>query len=250
MADFEIFDRQLLLNNHIRYRGLFEKYNFLYLKCTNIILENIEIQNRVFNDIFEINRKTDIFATYFNQKNFNNCEFNEIYDENLINFGENKYDLVLNVLDLHYINDVRKFLYNVKKSLKPKGLFIASFVGDENLPELRKSMLYAENKIYNGTSPRLPPTIDIKSSARLLSQMGFKNPISDLETIIIDYDSPLELLRDIKFSGQGNILINRSKKFFTKKLFNNLLDEYQNFYNSATKSYPATFKIITISGEA
>ena len=161
MADFEIFDRQLLLNNHIRYRGLFEKYNFLYLKCTNIILENIEIQNRVFNDIFEINRKTDIFATYFNQKNFNNCEFNEIYDENLINFGENKYDLVLNVLDLHYINDVRKFLYNVEKSLKPKGLFIASFVGDENLPELRKSMIYAENKISRLLSWRYTCSVKI-----------------------------------------------------------------------------------------
>lgn len=250
MANFDIFDRQLLLNNHNRYRGLFEKYNFLYLNCTNIILENIEIQNRVFNDIFEINRKTDIFAKFFNQKNFNFCHFDKIYDENLIDFGDNKFDLILNVFDLHYVNNIPQFVYKVKKSLKPNGLFIASFIGDENLPELRRSMFYAENKIYNGTSPRLPPTIDIKSSARLLAHAGFKNPISDLETIIINYESPLELLKDIKYSGQGNILLGRNKKFFTKKLFDKLLDEYQQFFNPITKSYPATFKIITISGEA
>lgn len=248
--NFDIFDRQLLLHNYNRYRGFFEDYNFLYLKCANIILENIAIQNRDFNNIFEINSKSNLFKEFFAHKNFNSCIFEQIYDEELIDFGENKYDLVINNFDIHFINNVPKFFKIVKKSLKPKGLFIASFIGDENLPELRKSMFYAENDIYKGLSNRLPPTIDIKSSAQLLANAGFKNPVADIEKIIINYDSPLKLLKDIKYSGQGNVMSSRSRKFFTKKLFKKLLEEYQKFYNSKLKSFPATFNIITVSGEA
>jgi len=250
MVNFDIFDRQLLFYNHNRYRGLREDYNFLYLKCANIILENIEIQNRDFDNIFEINSRSNFFRDFFAQKNFNSCNFEEICNEESIDFGENKYDLIINNFDIHFINNVPKFFKIIKKSLKPNGLFIASFIGDENLPELRKSMFCAENEIYKGLSNRLPPTIDIKSSARLLANAGFKNSIADLEKITIDYESPLNLLKDIKYSGQGNIMNTRSRKFFTKKLFKKLLEEYQKLYNPQSKSFPATFSIITLSGEA
>jgi len=244
-----IFDRNLWQKNCLRYRGLFSDYSFIYSQVATNILENIEIQNVNFAKVLEINAKDEFFKNYFSKSKFYYNEFSDIADENNIDFGSEKYDLVINNLDLHFINDVVNFLSKIYKCLNPNGYFIASFFGDENLPELRKSIYLAEEKIYNAISPRMPPTIDIKTSAQILGQVGFANPIADLEKIVINYQKPINLLYDLKNMGLGNIMINRSKKFFTRKLLNQLLENYQLFFNKSTNSFNATFNIITISGQ-
>jgi SAM-dependent methyltransferase len=244
-----IFDRKQLQKNLHRFQGFIQDYNWFYDKIANIILDNIELRNQDFINILEINPKNNFFANYFAQKNYQTIKFQNICDENSLDFSNNKYDLIINYLDLHYINNVPNFLANIRNFLKPNGVFIASFFGDENLPELTKSIADAERTIYQRNSFYIPPTIDIKTSARLLSYVGFKNPIADLEKIIIDYDNPINLLQDIKNSGQGNILTNRPRKFFSKKLFQKTLENYHNFYNKEQNCYPATINIITISGE-
>lgn len=243
-----LFDRQLLQKNHKRYQRVDGDYNFLYTEIANIILENIELQNRAFDTIFEINKMSNFFQENLRYKLFESSNFDEICDEEKINFPHQKYDLIISNSDLHFINNVPQFLAKIKSALKPDGLFIASFYGDENLPELHKAIYQAENEIYGGISARMPPTIDIKSSAQLLAQVGFKNPVADLEKIKIDYENPLKLLRDLKFSGQGNVMLQRSRKFFSKKLLQKFLEKYENFYDKNTQSYPATFCVITISG--
>jgi SAM-dependent methyltransferase len=245
-----LFDRQLLQKNYKRYQRVVGDYNFLYTEIANIILENIELQNRAFDAIFEINKISNFFQENLRYQSFDSCSFDEICDEEKINFPHQKYDLIISNSDLHFINNVPQFLAKIKSALKPDGLFIASFYGDENLPELHKAIYQAENEIYGGISARMPPTIDIKSSAQLLAQVGFKNPVADLEKIKIDYENPLKLLRDLKFSGQGNVMLQRSRKFFSKKLLQKLLEKYENFYDKNTQSYPATFSVITISGSA
>ncbi len=249
MNSQNLFNRQLLQQNFKRYQRVFADYNFLYTEIANIILENIELQNRAFDAVFEINKMTNFFQENLQYKLFESCDFEEICDEEKINFSSQKYDLIISNSDLHFINNVPQFLAKVNLALKPGGLFVASFYGDENLPELHKVIYQAENEIYGGIAARMPPTIDIKSSAQLLAQVGFKNPVADLEKIKIDYDNPLKLLRDLKFSGQGNVMNQRSRKFFSKKFLKKLLEKYENFYDKKTQSYPATFCVITISGE-
>jgi len=244
-----IFDRKQWQKNCQRYRGLLPNYNFIYSQVAINILENIEIQNLHFAKVFEINPKDDFFQNYFFNSEFSSIDFNDMVEENNINFGLNRYDLIINNLDLHFINDVPNFLAKIYDALTPNGFFIASFFGDENLPELRKSIYLAEDKIYNAISPRMPPTIDIKTSAQILGQVGFKNPVADLEKICINYENPINLLYDLKNMGLGNIMINKSKKFFTKKLLNQLLENYKLFFNLTTNSFEATFNIITISGQ-
>ena len=249
MNSQNLFDRQLLQQNYKRYQRVFVDYNFLYLEIANIILENIELQNRAFDTVFEINKKTNFFQENLRYKSFEFCTFEEILDEENIDFPLQKYDLIISNSDLHFINNVPQFLLKINLALKPHGFFIASFYGDENLPELHQAIYQAENEIYGGISARMPPTIDIKSSAQVLSQVGFKNPVADLEKIVVEYDNLYKLLRDLKFSGQGNVLKQRSRKFFTKKLLQKLMEKYENFYDKKTQSYLATFSVVTISGE-
>jgi SAM-dependent methyltransferase len=244
-----IFDRNKLKTNLQRFSRFANDYNWFFDKIANIILDNIELRNLSFENILEINPKNNFFKNYFAKKNYQTLDFSAISEENSLDFGFQKYDLVINLLDIHYINNVINFLDKIKKSLLPNGIFIGSFFGDENLFELRKSLTQAEREIYNRNSFYMPPTIDIKSSARLLSFVGFKNPIADLEKIIIEYSNPLILLQDIKNSVQGNVLINRPRHFFSKKLLQKTMENYQVFYNEQGQSYPATINLITISGE-
>ncbi|MDX2082532.1 MAG: methyltransferase domain-containing protein [Rickettsiales bacterium] len=170
-------------------------------------------------------------------------------DQENILLEPQSYDLVLSNLNLHFINQIPQFLLQVKNILKPNGVFIASFFGEENLSELAHTLYQTENEIYSGISPRMPPTIDVKTAAALLAKAGFQNPISDLDKIFVEYGSVIDLLKDLKMMGQSNILVNRSRKFFTKYFLNKICQNYQKLYSTNNNKVLATFEIVTIIGK-
>lgn len=214
-----LFDRELLRQN--RRRGV--KNNFLQQEVSNRINENLDLLNREFKNILEI-------------------------DEENFSYPENVFDLVLSNLDFHLINEIPQYLIKVKRILQPGGVFIASFFGEENLSELAHVLHKTENEIYGGISPRMPPTIDVKTAAALLNKAGFQNPISDFDKILIEYSDPLDLLKDLKMMGQGNILHQRSRRFFTKNFLNKTSKNYREMYGTSSGKVLATFEIVTIIG--
>lgn len=168
-------------------------------------------------------------------------------EEEFLPIKNNSFDLVLSNLNMHFINEIPKFLIDVKNILKDGGVFIASFFGEENLNQLAHILYKTENEIYNGVSPKMPPTIDVKTSANLLAKAGFKNPISSFETIEVKYSNPMNLLIDLKNMGQGNILNQRSKRFMTKSFLDKICQNYQEIYGNNEGKITATFEIITIT---
>lgn len=238
-----LFDRNLLRLNIARAEKDFANHNFLYIEVANRILENLEFLNREFENVLEIGAKGDYLNSKIKAKKVTNIE-----DVESLPFAENSFDLIISNLNFHFINQIPQFLLDVKKSLKPGGVFIASFFGEENLSELNHVLYEVENEIYGGISPRMPPTIDVKTSAHLLQKGGFANPVSDLEKIIVEYSNPHQLLKDLKIMGQGNILVKRNRKFFTKNFLNKILQKYRELYLLENKKVKATFEIITITG--
>lgn len=219
-----LFDRDLLKQNRARVLKSGVKNHFLVDEIRSRITENIELLNRKLENILEI-------------------------DEENFNYPEGSFDLVFSVLDFHYINEIPQYLIKVKNILKPNGIFIASFFGEENLSELAHVLHVTENEIYSGVSPRMPPTIDVKTAAALLQKAGFQNPISDFDRIEVEYSDPLDLFRDIKSMAQGNVMAQRSRRFFTKKFLSKILQNYRNLYQVSDNKVLATFEVVTIMGE-
>lgn len=241
-----LFDRELLRQNRARVAVGFSQHNFLHHEIANRIAENVEFLNRKFDAILEIGAMDEYLSklvTKHSDAKYSFCES----EENLPT-EENSFDLILSNLNFHYINEIPQFLMHVKSILKPNGIFIASFFGEENLSELAHVLYKTENEIYNGVSPRMPPTIDVKTSAALLQKAGFADPISDFEKIEVNYSDPKNLLKDLKMMGQGNIMSKRSRKFFTKKFLKKILENYRELYPSNDGAFKATFEIITITG--
>src|SRR3989338_7138090 len=237
-----IFDRKLLRLNRARFAKDFTKHNFLHHEVANRIAENVGFLNREFDDILEIAPRDGYLSALITTKN----KFIIEDEENLFS-EKNSFDLIVSNLNLHFINNILQFLLQVKNLLKPGGIFIASFFGEENLSELAHVLYKTENEIYGGISPRMMPTIDVKTAAALLQKVGFANPISDFEKIKVEYSNPQKLLNDLKFMGQGNILTKRSRRFFTKNFLQKIFQNYQKFYGNADGKISATFELITIS---
>ena len=238
-----LFDRKLLKQNQKRFAGVLCDHNFLYHEVANRIAQNLESLNRGFESALEIGARDSYLSSLVNAN-----EMTQIGDAEELNFPAESFDLVLSNLNLHFINAVPQFLMQVKEVLKPGGIFIASFFGEENLSELAHVLYKAENEIYGGISPRMPPTIDVKTAANLLQKAGFQNAISDFDKIEVTYSNPKNLLKDLKFMGQGNILTKRSRRFFTKKFLQKILENYQALYAAPEGGIKATFEIVTIAG--
>ncbi len=269
-----IFNRQQLQQNQIRAFKNFAQYNFLHQEIGQRMLENLALladgkKAKNYAKILEIGiiesflqsaKNDDNFSknVVFSQENapkitktaiFANKNADLIVDDEDLHFEENSFDLVFSNLNLQFINQIPQFLVNIKNILKKDGVFIASFFGEENLKELNHAMQISENEICGGISPRLPPTIDVKTAAMLLQKAGFKDPISSLEKIEVNYKEPISLLKDLKNMAFGNILQKKSKKFFTKKLLQRLLENYQKFYGNEERAIKASFEIVIICGK-
>ncbi len=243
----EIFDRKLLKQNQSRSSQQFSEYNFLYHEIATRIVENLEFYSRDFESCLEIEARDGYLSSLMQQeKNIKNIQ--TICDDNLSQFKNESFDLIFSNLNLHHINSVPQFLMQIKNLLKPEGIFIASFFGEENLSQLHKTIFEVENKIYNGISPRMIPTIDVKTAAMLLQKAGFLNPVSTLERVEVEYENPLKLLKDLKMMGQGNIMLKRSRKFFTRGFLQQVLQQYHDSYQTNDGKVAATFEIITIIG--
>ncbi|MBU6140022.1 MAG: methyltransferase domain-containing protein [Proteobacteria bacterium] len=241
-----LFDLDLLRQNRARAFKNFAQHNFLYHEVANRIAENLELLNRKFERILELDAMDDYLQKLVTMSLSKGDEI--IFDMLSETPSEGSYDLIISNLNFHYINEIPQYLLQIKNLLTPDGIFIASFFGEENLSQLAHVLHKTENEIYDGISPRMPPTIDVKTAAALLHKAGFQNPISVFDRIEVDYSSPLDLLKDLKMMGQGNILTQRSRRFFTKNFLNKISENYREMYGIFESKVLATFEIVTIMG--
>jgi len=140
-------------------------------------------------------------------------------DGEALPFGAQKFDLVVAHLSLHWVNDLPGALLQLRRALKPDGLFLASVPVLGTLGELRTALLEAEAMLTGGVSPRVSPFPELRDCAGLLQRAGFSLPVADVEEIEFLYAEPLALLRDLRAAGECNAVTARSRKIPPRALF-------------------------------
>ncbi|MBM3519920.1 MAG: SAM-dependent methyltransferase [Alphaproteobacteria bacterium] len=91
------------------------------------------------------------------------------------------HDAILDILDLHCVNDVPGRLAQVRRALRPDGLYLACFFGGETLTELRQAWIEAELEVAGQVSPRVAPMIDVRVAGALMhevSRLGLSNALA------------------------------------------------------------------------
>ena len=170
-----------------------------------------------------------------------------IADEEALPFAPASLDLVVSGLVLHHVNDLPGALIQIRRALKPDGLFLAALLGGETLKELREAWLIAEDEVMGGASPRVAPFADVRDLGGLLQRAGFALPVADTDIVRVTYASPLDLMREIKAFGSSNVLTARRRVPATRKLLFRAAEIYSERFALADGRIPATFEIITLT---
>lgn len=134
-----------------------------------------------------------------------------VADEEFLPFAPGAFDVVVASLGLHWINDLPGALLQLRRTLKPDGLFLASMPVLGSLAELRTALTEAELALAGGVSPRVSPFPELADCAALLQRAGFAAPVVDVEEIVVRYADPLQLLRDLRAAGETNAVRTRSR---------------------------------------
>jgi len=134
-------------------------------------------------------------------------------------FGPQKFDLIIAHLSMHWINDLPGALIQLRKTLKPGGLFLAAIPLLGTLAELRTAFLEAEHALTGAVNPRISPFPELRDCAGLLQRAGFAAPVADAQEIEFLYANPLALLHDLRAAGETNATLARAKIFAPKTLF-------------------------------
>ncbi len=173
-----------------------------------------------------------------------------VADEEALPFADGTLDLVVSALALQLVNDLPGTLVQIRRALKPDGLFLAALLGGETLNELRQSFAAAESEIEGGVSPRVAPFADLRDLGALLQRAGFALPVADADRLAVRYDSAFALMHDLRRMGATNALIDRRRAPLRRATLMRMAEIYAQRFADADGRVRATFEIVWLSGWA
>ncbi|MBI1777328.1 MAG: methyltransferase domain-containing protein [Proteobacteria bacterium] len=171
-------------------------------------------------------------------------------DEEALPFASGSLDAVFSVLSLHWVNDLPGALIQVRRALKPDGLFLAALLGGETLTELRHCLIEAELAEEQGASPRVSPFADLRDGAGLLQRAGFALPVGDGDRLTVTYADALTLMRELRGMGESNATSERRRHCSRRRTMLAAAAAYQQRFALADGRIPATFEVIYLTGWA
>ena len=151
-------------------------------------------------------------------------------EERSLPFDDASFDAVLSSGSLHWVNDLPGALREVRRVLRPDGVFIGALAGAGTLGELqycrrpargrgierrgpgarargegggaRAGLAAAEEERTGGVAPRCSPAARLADCGQLLHQAGFKLITVDVERVQVDFGDAFLLLDDLQRMGE------------------------------------------------
>ena len=171
-------------------------------------------------------------------------------DEELLPFAAGSFDLAVSALALHWTNDLPGALAQIRRALKPDGLFLAVIAGGDTLTELRQCLAAAEAESEGGVSPRVAPFVEVRTMGSLLQRAGFALPVTDVDHLTVRYSDIAGLFRDLRAMGATNILSERRRVPLRRATLARAAEIYAQRFADADGRLRATFDLLWISAWA
>jgi SAM-dependent methyltransferase len=157
------------------------------------------------------------------------------------------FDVAVSLFSLQAINDLPGALVQVRRALKPDGLFVAALLGGNSLAELRDAFGHAESLTRGGVSPRVSPFADVRDLGGLLQRAGFALPVADVERLTVRYGDFCSLVRDLRAHGFTNAMTERSRRPLRRDTLAALLAHYAQHHTEDGK-LKARFETLYLTG--
>jgi SAM-dependent methyltransferase len=158
-------------------------------------------------------------------------------------------DLIVSLMTLHWANDLPGALTQIRRALKPDGLFLGTLLGAGTLKELRGVLTEAELEVRGGASARVSPFADGFDGAGLLQRAGFALPVADVDRLTVRYSGLPDLVRDLRAMGETNALAGVPRPL-SPAIVARAAGLYAERHAEADGRIPATFEIVHLAGWA
>src|SRR3954452_19074783 len=242
-----IFDRRLLRARLARAAAI-GPATFLLDRVAGDIAERLSAVLRTFDIAVDLGTPTDAARRAIRDRVGTIAAV--VADEEALPFRDASLDLVVSALALQHVNDLPGTLIQIRRALKPDGLFLAAMIGGESLAELRAAFAEAEAEVEGGVSPRVAPFADLRDLGALLQRAGFALPVTDVDRVTVRYASPLGLMHDLRRMGAGNALSERRRTPLLRSTLRRLVEIYAERFADPDGRVRATFEIVWLSGWA
>jgi SAM-dependent methyltransferase len=173
----KIFDRALYARRRTRAARM-KADRFLLADAAEHLAERLGAVQRRFRHGLELSARDESaaplepFAERWTRTSLVPGGVQVLADEEALPFAPESFDLVVSVLSLHAVNDLPGAFIQIRRVLKPDGLFLAALFGGETLNELRAAFAEAEMEVLGGLSPRVAPFADVRALGSLLQRAG------------------------------------------------------------------------------
>src|SRR6201996_4999780 len=242
----KLFDRALLLQRQARARKL-GPVNFLLDRAAEDLDERLHAVLRKFSDVADIWTPGELPRDRFGKLTHVGLEDGA---QETLPLQSASLDLVVSALALQFVNDLPGVLTQFRRALKPDGLLLAAMVGGDTLTELRQSFAAAEAECEGGVSPRVAPFADLRDVGALLQRAGFALPVTDVDRVVVRYDSAFSLMQDLRRMGATNVLVERRRTPSRRTTLLRMAQIYGERFADADGRIRATFDVIWLSGWA
>ena len=253
----KIFDRALYARR--RARGFrMEADRFLVTEAAGHIAERLGAIKRSFVSGLELSARPESaalltpFAERWTRTKLSQAETGRaiVVDEEALPFAPESFDLVVSVLNLQAVNDLPGALVQIRRALKPDGLFLAALFGGDTLHELRSAFAAGEMQVRGGISPRVAPFADVRALGALLQRAGFALPVADSERTTVRYRAFTTLAHDLRAMGETNALTERDRRPMRRDTLAATLARYAASDSDGQGLLAATFDIVYLTGWA
>jgi NADH dehydrogenase [ubiquinone] 1 alpha subcomplex assembly factor 5 len=204
------FDRALRRVRRAAARG--SPDDFLFRHMADELIARLDLVTRHFADALDLGCGKGYLSARLRERGL--TVISAAGDEDRLPFAAGSFDLIVSAGALDTVNDLPGALIQVRRALRPDGLFLAAFFGAGSLPRLRRAMGAAEETEGRAAAPRIHPQIDVRAAGDLLSRAGFALPVADSDRLEIRYPAFATLIADLRAVGATNLLLARDRRPF------------------------------------
>jgi len=197
MDSAEPFDRALRRRRHAGTR--LDDADFLHAAMAEEVCERVGAVARRFDAVLDLGGPRAIWPGATRVALAGPADV--IADEDRLPFADASFDLVVAAGGLASVSDLPGALVQIRRVLRPDGLFAAAFVGGMTLAELRADLLEAEVALTGRAAARTAPMVEAQAAAALLQRAGLSMPVVDVEHVTVRYASLGRLLGDLTAMG-------------------------------------------------
>ena len=252
----EIFDSRRRAAKLARGEAGFPSADFLHVRAAGNAVNSLEAIVREFRDAVDLSARPGPFADRLAESAaatrvgpVRTAGDPAAPGAQPLDLPDQSQDLIVSLMSLHWANDLPGALAQIRRALRPDGLFVGTLLGAGTLKELRQALTEAELEVRGGAQARVSPFADGFDGAALLQRAGFALPVSDVDRVTVRYRDLYALIRDLRAMGETNALAGEVRPL-NRGILARAAEIYAERFSDPDGRLRATFEIVHLAGWA